>query len=307
MHDFHRLNSTEDASINWVLPAPSGLFFETRLVERENGHFIIYVSSQSGCVQKCRFCHLTQTGQTREIMNASPADLGEQLEYSLRGLAEARAAGKRVNRISISFMARGEPLDRPHFVDDFEAFSGRVAPYILSHLGFSGTPVTYKISTIFPVELASSFEGVLATLGDMPNTKLYWSLYSLESPFRRKWLPNASDPHLLAHILRPFYKSTGRLIIHSAWIDGENDSEAQATALADFLGKNFGGVRFNHVAYNPYYRGQGSVGKESPPEIIERNNNILKKHGMLVKSIKRVGHDVKASCGMFFSSSKGKD
>lgn len=304
MHEFQRLNSEEDNSVNWVLPAPHGLFFETRLVEREGGHFILYVSSQSGCNQKCKFCHLTQSGQTREIINASDIELGHQLGYVLEGLNEARIYGKKVYRISISFMARGEPLDRALFSNTFESFASSVAPYWLGKWGFSGIPVTYKISTIFPSTQSKSLESVLDAIEARPNAMLYWSLYSLDQFFRHRWLPNASDPHLLVHLLRPFYQATGRLRIHTAWIKDENDSEEQVTALAEFLGKNFGGIRFNHVAYNPYYRNQGGVGTESSPEIIERNHTILKKHGIMVKSIKRVGRDIKASCGMFVDKVK---
>lgn len=304
MHEFQRLNSVEDASINWVTPAPNGLFFESRLVERENGHYIVYVSSQSGCSQKCKFCHLTQTGQVTNISNAVVEDMREQVLSALLGLKEYIDAGRLVNRLSIAFMARGEPLDRMHFIENFVEFKELVIPRLLENFGLSSVPVKYKISTIFPRNRSKDFLKLTQELYKHVDTTLYWSIYTLDHSFRNRWLPNASDPYLLLPMLGEYYRDTGKLVTHSAWIEGENDGEEQVSELAGFLGDNFPGIRFNHVAYNPYYRQGGAVGKESSHEIIERNNNILKDHGISVKSIKRVGRDVKASCGMFVEKSK---
>lgn len=300
MHEFQRLNSVEDNSVNWVIPAPNGLFFEARLVERGEGHYILYVSSQSGCAQKCKFCHLTQTGQFVGIVDADENDFEKQVTLVLGGLLEDKHES-RLKRLSVSFMARGEPLDRPNFIEDFLNLKQNIVPNLLKQVRLELIPVKYKISTIFPVTRAKYFDSILKSLVEHDDTLLYWSLYSLDYDFRRRWLPNASDPYLLAPMLSSFFAETGRLRIHSAWIEGQNDREEHTIKLAKFLGDDFPFIRFNHVAYNPYYRQAVGMGKESTPEIIARNNKILEEHDIEVKSIVRVGMDVKASCGMFVS------
>src|SRR6478736_5373443 len=56
--------SSQDASINWDRPAEVGRI-ETRYVRRCQDYVVVYLSSQTGCAQGCRMCHLTATGQTR--------------------------------------------------------------------------------------------------------------------------------------------------------------------------------------------------------------------------------------------------
>jgi adenine C2-methylase RlmN of 23S rRNA A2503 and tRNA A37 len=55
------LTSKIDHSAN--IPT-KGLTIETRFVQRRPEYFIVYVSTHTGCVMKCKFCWLTQTGQT---------------------------------------------------------------------------------------------------------------------------------------------------------------------------------------------------------------------------------------------------
>ena len=56
--------SNQDASVNWDRPADIGRI-EARYVRRCQDYVVAYLSSQTGCNQGCRMCHLTATGQTR--------------------------------------------------------------------------------------------------------------------------------------------------------------------------------------------------------------------------------------------------
>ena len=61
---FTKHQSGQDASVNWDRPADVGRL-EARYVRRCPDYFVVYLSSQTGCSQGCRMCHLTATGQTR--------------------------------------------------------------------------------------------------------------------------------------------------------------------------------------------------------------------------------------------------
>src|SRR3954463_15536115 len=73
--------STQDASVNWDRPADVGRL-EARFVRRRPDYFVVYLSSQTGCAQGCRMCHLTATGQTR-LRDATFSEIIEQARIVL--------------------------------------------------------------------------------------------------------------------------------------------------------------------------------------------------------------------------------
>src|SRR5881398_2169086 len=73
---FTAYKSGLDASVNWDRPADVGRL-EARYVRRCPDYFVVYLSSQTGCAQGCRMCHLTATGQTR-LRDATFGEIIEQ-------------------------------------------------------------------------------------------------------------------------------------------------------------------------------------------------------------------------------------
>ena len=97
--------SAQDASVNWDRPADVGRL-EARYVRRCADYFVVYLSSQTGCAQGCRMCHLTATGQTR----LRDVTFGEMLEQARTVLDHYRREAPPARTVHFNFMARGEPL-----------------------------------------------------------------------------------------------------------------------------------------------------------------------------------------------------
>src|SRR5947209_15592906 len=93
--------SAQDAAVNWDRAAGVGRL-EARYVRRCADYFVVYLSSQTGCAQGCRMCHLTATGQTR----LRDATVGEMIEQARTVLDHyRREAPPAAASISISWRA----------------------------------------------------------------------------------------------------------------------------------------------------------------------------------------------------------
>jgi adenine C2-methylase RlmN of 23S rRNA A2503 and tRNA A37 len=282
---FTALRSSLDSSINFSRQDPRGGMVETRFVQRVPERFIVYISSMLGCDKACRFCHLTQTGQT----NATCLSEDEMVEQARTVLAEVGDAG--ASTVHFNFMARGEPMSNPSVNRNLFV---RLAELASSY----GLASRIKISSILPMDTWTNDPRDLHADG-CPPVDFYYSLYSTDADWRRRWIPKAMRPFDAMAWLRNFQKVTGqRVILHWALIDGENDSVEDARSAAA-LAKLFGvQADFNLVRYNPA-NGKSREASE------ERIQSFLKEmdggvHGR-IRMIPRVGADVAASCGCFLA------
>jgi len=281
------LRSKQDRSVNFFRDAYDGGRFEARFVSRSDDYAIAYLSSHSGCRLACRFCHLTQTGQT-SFMPASLWDLGGQLMRVLQHMDEENI---RPPRLHVNFMARGEPLANPHLCGNFAHFAG-IATREAARRDMA---VRFNISTVFPADRDLD---LVRAFGDWPVTP-YWSLWSVDPGFRRRWLPRAEAPERSLERLLRFQSATGReVVLHWALIAGQNDQEEDLNGLLRLLKGSGLRARLNIVRYNSFSE---RTGEEASPD---RLNRFLEVLGPVLgvpgsRIVPRVGRDVKASCGMF--------
>jgi adenine C2-methylase RlmN of 23S rRNA A2503 and tRNA A37 len=284
---YTQLRSSQDASVNWDRPADIGRI-EARYVRRCPDYFVVYLSSQTGCDQGCRMCHLTATKQTR-LRDVAPEELLEQaetvLDYYRREAPPARS-------VHFNFMARGEPLANEHLLARADELLGELARRAVA----LNLRPRYLVSTIFPKVLGDRLlEDVFVT----HHPEIYYSLYSVRERFRRRWLPKALPVEEALDRLASWQRSTYKVCkIHHAFIAGENDSEADVHAVCDALESRRLMAHVNIVRYNPPGPRHGV---EPPEEVIQRNAQIYRTRlpYARVRVIPRVGYDVQASCGMF--------
>jgi len=297
------LESKLDTTVNFVEHSSDGGLFESRYVRREDAYLTCYLSSHSGCVKSCRFCHLTATAQ-RTFSHATINQLKTQADavlghYRKVGLPTAKI-------VYFSFMARGEPLANHDLL-----VKGDFTLRELGVLGSSyGLASRFCISTIMPAEVRNQ---ELTDIFEYMRPVFYYSLYSMDKDFRAKWMPQAMDPTKALTKLARWQNDTGMMVkIHGAIIPGENDS-------LDCWEKNLDAIRnsglrpeFNLVRYNPHDIPVGDLNLSLPERSLdaiarsEDENWTLENiqyqifdAGYKVQLKERVGFDVKASCGMF--------
>jgi 23S rRNA (adenine2503-C2)-methyltransferase len=282
--------SHQDASVNWDKPADVGRI-EARYVRRCPDYFVVYLSSQTGCNQGCRMCHLTASGQTR-LRDVTHEEFltqaGTVLDHYRREAPPARS-------VHFNFMARGEPLANPVLLTHADELLGDLAERAVA---LELRP-RYLVSSIFPKELG---DRLLEDIFIRYHPELYYSLYSVRERFRRRWLPKALPVEEALDRLVSWQRSTYKICkIHYAFIAGENDSEAEVHAICDALESRRLMVHVNIVRYNPHDPRRHGV--EPREEVIQRNAKIYESRlpYARVRIIPRVGYDVHASCGMFFA------
>lgn len=278
------LHSQEDASVNWVTPTDDNGAFEARYVRRTPEYFIAYLSSHTGCNKACRFCHLTATRQTM-MTDATPQDYTDQASSVMQWYDTQEAA----ERVNFNFMARGEPLANTHVANNWLS----VYEPLKALADERGLESKFNISTIMPED-----RDLYDIFGDT-GTQLYYSLYSLDNHFRKRWLPKAIDPQIALDRLADWQQKTGQLVtLHWAFIKGQNDGMANLDRIAHAVHSRGLEVKFNLVRYNPFSDRQG----EEPDEVtLQALFDFFQRQLNHPSSriVPRVGFDVKASCGMF--------
>lgn len=281
------LNSQIDPSVNFVEKQLVG-FLESRFVRKCDEYFIAYLSSQTGCNRGCTFCHLTATHQT-SFVDSSHDEMLRQAQQILDYYYSQKNPARYVH---YNFMARGEPLANDNILCAADELFLKLGTLAKS----KGLLSKFNISTIMPLTLKYP----LTTIFRYVTPTIYYSLYSTNPEWRKKWMPGAMDVQTALDLIKEYQDVSKKIVkIHFPFISNENDSVDDINSMCDLIEKINLICEFNLVRYNPFSENQGT---ESSEEVIKNNIEIIKnrfKFSTKVQIIPRVGFDVKASCGMF--------
>lgn len=286
--------SQEDKSVNFLLDNGQ----ECRYARHSDEYIIVYLSSHNGCNMACRFCHLTQTGQT-SFVESTVEEMEAQAKLVLDHYVSQVHNGKEklAKRVHFNWMAKGDPMSSSVIRGKWLRLTTMLE---LAALSCMLTEVRFNLSTIFPKEHTVLAKAALRTVMVRDNVPvIYYSLYSLKEEFRKRWLPKAEDPRVVLKALGVWQKQTkGKVVLHWAFIEGENDNEEDLIELVKVVRQEQVRAKFNLVRYNPFSENQG---RETNDVDRQRLFDYMLEKMELPGSriVPRVGFDVAASCGMF--------
>lgn len=281
-----------DASVNWVEDTPLGLggAAECRYVRREDDYFIAYVSAQTGCAKACRFCFLTQTGQT--ATSDLPLDhVLAQAEWVCRHYDDlCMSGGPSARMVHFNFMARGEALASRVVREQADDLMGGLAALA----GARGLGAATKLSTIMPREMEDA--DLVAMFGRIP-VDFYYSIYSTDQAFRRRWMPKALPVSESLAMLADYQRHMRKIpTLHWALIADENDRPNDTDGIVEAVRAAGLRVNINLVRYNPFSERQGRELERVAAVVAQLEAGLPEAR---VRVIDRIGYDVNASCGMF--------
>ena len=265
-----------DGTCKWLLRLAGGNCIETVFIpEPDRG--TLCVSSQVGCILDCSFCATARQGFNR---NLSVAEIVGQIWLANRALGGGRNGQRRITNVVL--MGMGEPLynfrnvvKATDLMQDDLAFGLSKRRVTLSTAGV--VPALYKLREVSDISLAVSLHA--------PADELRNELVPLNRRFPIAELM-AACRHYIAG------KHPRRITWEYAMLDGVNDSETHARALARLLS----GIpsKINLIPFNPF---PGAPYRRSPDAVIDRFRSILMAHDLVTVTRRTRGEDIDAACG----------
>ena len=272
---------------------------EARYVRRNPNYISAYVSSHNGCSMGCKFCWLTATGQT-DFNHVDIQTYVDQMNHVLAHGKQIDGDNSKSVRVNINMMARGEALANKNIIKKYDEFYNTLNKQITDTYGYKEMKV--NLSTIMPT-VVQPYD-LYDIFKDKP-VNIYYSIYSVDNDFRKKWIPNAMDWKVALDKLKKFQDKTHNTVaFHFALIKGENDNLDNIKRLADEINKmDFEKTKFNLVRFNPHPSLEYKESDESQVQkIYEILKNIAKDHDIKTNKtrvVPRIGYDARVSCGMF--------
>src|SRR5262245_8069907 len=240
------------------------------------------ISSQAGCAVGCPFCATGELGFTRDL---EVAEILDQARHATRRLPP----GRRLT--NVVFMGMGEPLLNLERV--LAAVDALNDP---ARFGLGARHITVSTSGVVP--------GIRELTRRGPQFTLAVSLHAARDalrdvlvPLNRRW-PVAE----VVEAARDHARATGRRVSYeTTMISGVNDTDIDATALADLLHGDH--VHVNLIPMNPVAHTPWTA---SPAPVLERFATRLRSAGIQTTIRWNRGQEVGAACGQLAAERAGE-
>ncbi len=264
-----REQCSADGTRKYLFSLADGNCIETVAMRYHHG-ISVCVSSQVGCRMGCKFCASTQNGLVRSL---APSEILLQV-YKVSELLSERVD-------SVVLMGIGEPLD------NFEAVT-RFCDLVTDPQGYNLAGRAITLSTC----------GIVPRIDELAAQKRQLNLaISLHAPTdeqRIKTMPinKAYNIDTLIAACRRYFAQTGRRVTFEyAVIEGQNNSEEDARALAQLIRGM--GAHVNLIPVNPVR----DTGFHATRESALRFQKQLEALGINATVRRTLGNDISAACG----------
>lgn len=266
------LVSDDEKAMKALITLEDGQRVETVLMRHKDKRNTVCVSSQIGCPLACTFCATGKLGFKRNLTSS---------EIVTQVLFFARLLNKEGERVTnVVFMGMGEPF--LNYDNVLEAIG------ILNDKdGFNIGARRISIST------AGIVEGIEKLAKEKMQVHLAISLHAANDDLRSRLMPiNRRYP--IREVLRAvkYYtnKTHKRVMFEYVLIDGVNDRESDARALAELMKDEFYFV--NLITYNAT-----GIFKSSPGPRVKKFKEVLEGQSVAVTQRYRFGDNIEAACG----------
>lgn len=269
-----------DGTIKWIFFVKTG-YIETIYIP-ENNRATLCISSQIGCLLKCKFC---ATGQLNYNRNLFVSEIIGQIWYIMKNIYECRKTDPSVKKITnIVMMGMGEPL--LNIKNVIISINIMLNSY---GFNFSKHKVTISTAGIVPAiqKICGKIDVSLAISLHASNNKLR----NILMPINKKY----NIQQLLLAVTQYLKKSKANrsiVTIEYVMLKNINDSLNNALELVSLL-KNIS-CKINLIPWNPI---KNSTYCCSDKNTILNFSNFLINKGFIVKIRKNRGVDIDAACG----------
>ena len=273
---YKKFLSRHDGTVKYLFELEDGNLVEGVLMRYRYGNTLC-ISSQVGCKMGCLFCASTLDGCVRNLRH------GEMLGFLAAVEADeppARVTDRTITNLVL--MGSGEPLDN---YDNVVQFLWRVT----AQDGLGISPRNISLSTCGIVPMMYRF------MKEAPPVTLSVSLHAPTDTQRSKQMPiNAVYPLWeVIDAARAYAAETGRRVVFEyALIAGENDTQADAKALAVLLQRML--CHVNLIPLNPVAeRGLSGSSREHAQQFLQ----WLTECHVSATVRREMGTDIEGACG----------
>jgi len=271
-----------DGTRKWLFELADGNRIESVYIP-ELERATLCISSQVGCALNCSFCSTAQQGFNR---NLTAGEIISQLWMASRLLA----ADNEPPVSNVVFMGMGEPL--LNFDNVLAAISLMQDDFAYA---LSKRRVTLSTAGVVPG---------LERLAEVTDISLALSLHAPDNLLRDKLVP-LNRKYRIDEVLQACKAYVGegrrRVTIEYVMLEGVNDSDQQAHALARLLRKV--PCKVNLIPFNPFPQTRY---RRSSAAHIDRFRDILHHSGIVTITRRTRGDDIDAACGQLAGDFKDR-